>query len=176
MRGHEVQVKGRNQLKKQNPVSKQKMLSKASVSLLGLTTLEGKVVGSRHSAKEFYVRKTNLGGYNRRSPLNFKSVWLEHGYGNKRELESFDWAGKSLTVEVNGEGKRRVAWNKGGLRSSLWVTRDQREHVPSGSPVHKSPMVGSGTQVGLPVFSSLEPTCPMRLEVGESPTVGDSRL
>ena len=44
-----------------------------------------------------------------------------------------DWVGKSLIVEVNGEGKRRVAWKKGGLRNSLWVTRDQREHVPSGS-------------------------------------------
>ena len=146
------------------------------MSLPGPTTLEGRVVGSRRSAKEFYVGKTNPIGYNRRSSLNFKSIWLEHGYGNKRELGNFDWAGKSLTVEVNGEGKRRVAWNKGGLRSSLRVTRDQREHVLSGSRVHKSPMVGSGTQVGLLVFSSPEPIGPMRLEVGESPTVGDLRL
>ena len=37
-------------------------------------------------------------------------------------------------------------------------------------------MVGSnheGTLVGLPVFSGLEPTGPLRLEVGESPTGGD---
>ena len=124
--GHEGQVRGRNLSEKQNPVSKQIMLSEAPVSLLGLAILEGRVVGSRRSAEEFYVGKTNRVGYNKRSPLNFKSVWLEHGYGNKRELGSSDWAGKSLTIEVNGEGKRRVAWNKGGLRNSLLVTRDQR--------------------------------------------------
>ena len=123
VRGHEVQVRGRN-LEKQNPVSKQIMLSEAPVSLLGLAILGGRVVGSWHSAEEFYVGKTNRVGYNKRSPLNFKSVWLEYGYGNKHELGSSDWAGKSLTIEVNGEGKRRVAWNKGGLRNSLLVTRD----------------------------------------------------
>ena len=69
----------------------------------------------------------------------------------------------------------RVAWNKGGLRSSLWVSREQMEHAPSGSWVLKYPMVGSGTQVGL-VISGLEPIGPMRLEVGESLTVGDSIL
>ena len=102
--------------------------------------------------------------------MNFKSNWIEHVYGNKRELDNSDWAGKSLTVEVNGEGKRRVVWNKGGLRSSLWVIRDQREHMPSGSRVHKCPMVDSnqdGSLVGIPVISSLEPTGPLRLEVGE---------
>ena len=76
---------------------------------------------------------------------------------------------------MNGEGKRRVAWNKGGLRSSLWVSREQMEHMPSGSRVLKYPMVGSGTQVGLVIFG-LEPIDPMRLEVGESLTVGDSIL
>ena len=119
MRGHEVQVKGRNQLKKQNPVSKQKMLSKAPMSLPGPTTLEGRVVGSRPSTEEFNVGKTNLVGNKRRSSLNFKSNWIEHVYGKKCELGNSDWAGKCLTVEVNGEGKRMVAWNKGGLRSSL---------------------------------------------------------
>ena len=139
------------------------------MSLLGPATLEGRVMGSWGSAEEFYVGKTNPVGYNRRSLLYFKSNWLEHGFGNKRELGSSDWAGKSLTVEVNGEGKRRVAWNKGGLRSSLWVSREQMEHMPSGSRVLKYPMVGSGTQVGLVIFG-LEPIGPMRLEVGESPT------
>nr|POE99703.1 hypothetical protein CFP56_36046 [Quercus suber]POE99705.1 hypothetical protein CFP56_36048 [Quercus suber] len=40
-------------------------------------------------------------------------------------------------------------------------------------------MVGSnldGTLVSLPVFSGPEPTGPLRLEVGESPTGGDSKL
>ena len=40
-------------------------------------------------------------------------------------------------------------------------------------------MVGSdheGTLVGLPVFSGLEPTGPLRLEVGESPIGGDPIL
>ena len=72
----------------------------------------------------------------------------------------------------------RVAWNKGGLRCSLWVTMDQMEHVSSGSRVHKYPVMGSdqdGTQVGLPVISFPEPTDPSRMEVGESPTLGDLR-
>ena len=89
VRGHEVQVRGRNHPEKQNPVNKQNLLSKASMSLPGSATLEGKVVGSRCSAEEFYVGKTNRVGYNKRSPLHFKSVWLQHGYGNKRELGSF---------------------------------------------------------------------------------------
>ena len=46
MRGHEVQVRGRNQSELQNLVSKRKMLSEASVSLPGPATLEGRVVGS----------------------------------------------------------------------------------------------------------------------------------
>ena len=108
--------------------------------------------------------------------MHFKSVWFEHDYGNKRVLGSSDWVGKSLTVEVNVEGKRRVAWKKGGLRNSLLVTRDQKEYMPSSLRVHQSSLVGSGNQVGLPVFPDLEPTGPMRLEVGESPTVGDPRL
>ena len=66
------------------------MLSEASMSLPGLTSLEGKVVGSWHSTKEFNVGKTNLVGNKRRSPLNFKSNWIEHVYGNKRELGNSD--------------------------------------------------------------------------------------
>ena len=144
MRGHEVQVKGRNQSEKQNPVIKQKILSEVPVSLPGPTTLEGRVVGSRHSTEEFNVGKTNPIGNKRRSPLNFKSNWIEHVYGKKkRELGNSDYAGKILTIEVNREGKMRVAWNKGGLRCSLWVTMDQMEHVSSGSRVHKYPVMGS---------------------------------
>ena len=111
------------------------MLSEAPVSLPGPATLEGRVVGSQCRTEELNFGKTNPVGYKRRSPLNFKSNWTEHVYGNKRELRTCDGAGKSLTVEVNGEGKRRVVWNKGGLRNSQWVIRDQREHVPSGSRV-----------------------------------------
>ena len=48
--------------------------------------------------------------------------------------------------------------------------------MPSGSWVHKSPLVGSGNQVGFLVFSGPEPTGPMRLDVGASPTVEDPRL
>ena len=154
------------------------MLSEAPVSLPGPSTLEARVVGSRRSTEECNVGKTNPVGNKRRSPLNFKSNWIEHVFGKKRELGNSDCAGKSLIVEVNGEGKRRVVWNKGGLRSSLWVSRDQREHVPSDSRVHLNPVVGSdqdGSQVGLPVIFDPEPTGPFRTEVGESPTVGDPR-
>ena len=76
--------------------------------------------------------------------MNFKSNWIEHVYGKKRELRNSDWTGKSLIVEVNGKGKRSVAWRKGGLRSSIWVSRGQRDHMvgsSSVSQVHK-PVVG----------------------------------
>ena len=134
-------------------------------------------MGSQCSAEEFYIGKTNRVGYNKIFPLHFKSVWFEHDYGNKRVLRSSDWVGNNLTVEVNGEGKRRVAWKKGGLRNSLLVTRDQKEYVSSSLRDHHSSLVGSGNQVGLPVFpGGPEPTGPMRLEVGESLIVGDPRL
>ena len=178
MRGHEVQVRGRNQSELQNLVSKRKMLSEASVSLPGPATLEGRVVGSQCRTKELNFGKTNPVGYKRRSPLNFKSNWIDHVYGNKRELGNSDRVEKSLMVEVNREGKRRVVWKNGGLRSSLSVIRDQREHVPS-SWVHNLHMVGSdqdGNLVGFPVLSGLEPTGPMRLQVGVSPTGEDPKL
>ena len=62
-------------------------------------------------------------GNNKRSPLKFKSIWNEHGYGNKRDLRNPDWTSVGLIVEVNRKGKRSVVWNsyKGGLRSSIWV-------------------------------------------------------
>ena len=46
-----------------------------------------------------------------------------------------------------------------GFSNILWWAQDQ-----------------DGTQVGLPVISGPEPTGPMRLEVGESLTMGDLRL
>ena len=45
-----------------------------------------------------------------------------------------------------------------GFSNILWWAQDQ-----------------DGTQVGLPVFSYPEPTGPSRVEVGESPTLGDLR-
>ena len=176
VRGHEVQVRGRNQSVKQNPGIKQKMLSEMPECLPGLTTLEGRVVGARRNIEGLNFGMTNLVGNKRRSSLHFKSNWIEHAYGKKSELENSDWAGKSLTIEVIGEGKRRVVWNKCGLKSSLWVLKDQREHVTRDSRVHKLPRVGSvqdGPLVGLPVTSFPEPTGPSWLEVGESPTIGD---
>ena len=118
---------------------------------------------------------------NKRFLLNFKSNWIEHVYGKKRELRKSDWIGKGLTVEVNGEGKRSVAWNKGGLRSSIWVSRDQRDHMvafSSVSQVHK-PVVGLeqvGSQVGLPLIPFPKPIGPSRMEDCVSPSVGDQRL
>ena len=67
-------------------------------------------------------------------------------------------------------------WNKCGLKSSLWVLKDQREHVTRDSRVHKLPRVGSiqdGPLVGLSVTSFPELTGPRWLEVGESLTIGD---
>ena len=44
----------------------------------------------------------------------------KHAYGKEHDLRHPDWTSEGLTVEVNGEGIRRVAWNynKGGLRHS----------------------------------------------------------
>ena len=49
---------------------------------------------------------------------------------------------------MNEEGKRRVVWNsfKGGLRTSNWVLRSQKDHMvgpPSGSRALKNPVIGS---------------------------------
>ena len=174
--GHEMQVRGRNQSVKQNPGIKQKMLSEVPECLPSPTSLEGRVVGARCSSEGLNFGMTNLVGNKRRSPLHFKSNWIENAYGKTSDLGNSDWTGKSLTIEVIGEGKRRVAWNKGGLKSSLWVSKDQREHVSRVSQVHNLFGVGfvqDGPLVGLPSFP--EPTSPSWWEVGESPTVGDPR-
>ena len=80
--------------------------------------------------------------------MKFNSNWNEFVYGKEHELRNSYWIGEGLIVEVNGEGKRHVAWNsnKGRLRSSKWVTRSRREHVvglSSGSWVQKNLVVGS---------------------------------
>ena len=103
---------------------KQNLLSEKAVRLPGQVTLGGTKVGSQCSTKDFNFGKIYPVGNKRRSPLHFKSIWTEHVYGKKRELRKSDWAGKSLNVEVNREGKRRVAWKKGGVRSSIWVSRN----------------------------------------------------
>ena len=105
-------------------------------------------MGSRRINVEFNLVETNLVGNKRRFPLKFISNLNESVYGKEHELRNSYWTGEGLTVEVNGEGKRHVAWNsnKGGLRSSKWVTRSQREHVvgpSSGLRVQKDPVVGS---------------------------------
>ena len=134
-RGHQVQVRGRNQpyrlsahdkgkwLLGDNKGEKQNLPSETAVSLTGLVTLGGTEVGSQRSKEDFNFGKIYPVGNKRRFPLNFKSNWTEHVYGKKRELRKLDWIGKSLTIEVNGEGKRSVTWKKGGLRSSIWVSR-----------------------------------------------------
>ena len=107
----------------------------------------------------------------------FKSNHFDHVSGNKEELRDSNWKGIGLTVEVNGEGKRHMAWKKGGLKNSIWVSKGQREHVvgPSGSRVHTLPVVGSDQQMGLPVIHFPEPPSPSRLVVGVSPNVGVKR-
>ena len=56
----------------------------------------------------------------------FKSNHFDHVSGNKEELRDSNWKGIGLTVEVNGEGKRHMAWKKGGLKNSIWVSKGQR--------------------------------------------------
>ena len=138
---------GDNKGEKQNPVIEQRMLSEMLVSMLGSTTLGGRDVGSRCINVEFNLGETNPVGNKRRFLLKFDLNWNESAYGKERELRNSYWTGEGLTIEVNGEGKRCVAWNsnKGGLMSSKWVKMSQREHVvgpSSGSQVQKNPMVG----------------------------------
>nr|POF09736.1 hypothetical protein CFP56_21375 [Quercus suber] len=129
-------------------------------------------MGSRCNIEVFNFEKTNPVENKRRSPLNFKSNGFDHVSGNKGELRNSDWTRISLIIEVNGEGKRRVAWKKGGLMSStsIWVSRGQKEHVvgPSGSWVHTLPVVGSNQQVGLLVIPFPKPIGPSRLVVDDN--------
>ncbi|KAF3965975.1 hypothetical protein CMV_009882 [Castanea mollissima] len=85
--------------------------------------------------------------------------------GSRSNTEAFN-VGNSLTIEVTAEGKRRVTWCKAGLRSSLSVSRDQRE--PCGSRANICSEVDldkDGFHVGL----RSEPNGPSRLEVSFSP-------
>ena len=80
-------------------------------------------------------------------------------YGKEFELRKSYWIGEGLTIEVNEEGKRHVTWDsyKGGLRTSKWVTRSQREHVvgpPSGSRVQKILVIGSAQFRGVAGISN----------------------
>nr|POE65407.1 hypothetical protein CFP56_55270 [Quercus suber] len=116
------------------------------VSIPSPTILEGRDMGSQCINVEFNLLETNSVGNKRRFLLKFNSNWNESVYGKEHELRNSYWTREGLTVEVNGEGKRRIAWNsnKGGLRSSKWVKRSQREHVvgpSSGSRVQKNPVV-----------------------------------
>ena len=136
VRGPQVQVKGRHQPKlvsahvkgkmllevnkreKQNPVFEKRL-----VSTSGPMTLGGGEVGSRCINEEFEFGETDTVKEKRRPPLKIHSNWNKHAYGKERELRHLDWAEGGLSVEVNGEGIRRVAWssNKDGLRHSIWV-------------------------------------------------------
>ena len=135
-------------------------------------------MGSWSSTGDFNVGKLFPERNFRRFPLNFKANRTEHDYGKKHELRKSVWTGKSLTIIVNGEGKRSVAWNKGCLKSSILVSRGKRDHVLGSSSVSRvhRPVVGldqADTQVGLP-FPEL--TGPSRKEEWVSPSVGDLRL
>ena len=95
------------------------------MSIPGPTTLGGRDVGSWCIYVEFNLGETNIVGNKRRFLLKLNLNLNESAYGKERELRNSYWTREGLTVEVNGEGKRRVAWNsnKGGSRSSKWVTR-----------------------------------------------------
>nr|POF21294.1 hypothetical protein CFP56_53503 [Quercus suber] len=87
---------------------------------------------------------------------------------------------------MNGEGKRRVAWdcNKGGFNSFKWVIRGQKEHMVGlctncDTQGQVKPVVGSDpccdTTVGLPHLLNLEFTGLIKFEVGESSSLADLR-
>ena len=162
MRGPQVQDRGRNQPNLVNTHDKGKLLlednkrekqnlvfEQRPVSISGPTTLGGREVGSQFINEEFEFGETNTAKKRRRSSLKIHSNWYKHAYGKKRELRHPNCIGGGLTVEVNGEGIRRVAWysNKGGLGNSIWVDSSQKEHVvgpSSGSRVDQNSMVNKG--------------------------------
>lgn len=129
MRGHQVQVKGSNQPHllsindkgklqlgdnkgmKQNRVIEQMMLSEISASIPGPTALGGGEVSSRCINADLNLGEPNPVGNKKRLPLKFNSNLNESLYGKGRELRRSYWTGEGVIVEVNGEGKRRVAWN-----------------------------------------------------------------
>ena len=149
IRGQQVQVRGSNQPHmlsihnkgklqlgdnkgmKQNPVIEQMMLSEIPASIPSPTALGGGKVSSRCINADLNLGEPNPVGNKKRLPLKFNSNLNESLYGKGCELRRSYWIGEGLTVEVNGEGKMRVAWNnnKGGWRSFKWVTRCHKEHV-----------------------------------------------
>ena len=158
MQGYRGKVEDRKQLKQLGTTDKGKMTQLvmnqrfigAKVGDFSVGKPDKMVVGGDRREQGINV-ETELGeqnpvGNNKRSPLKFKSIWNEHGYGNKHDLRNPDWTGVGLIVEVNRKGKRSVVWNsyKGGLRSSIWVNGNQREQVvgPSrGSRAYNNPVV-----------------------------------
>ena len=113
-----------NKIKKHNLVFEQRL-----VSTSGPTTLRGGEVGSRCINEKFESGEIDTVKEKRRSLLKIHSNWNKHAYGKEHELRHPDWTGGGLSVEVNGEGIRHVAWSsiKDGLRYSIWVNSSQRE-------------------------------------------------
>jgi len=131
--------------------------------------LGGGDVGSRCVNVDFKLGEINPGGYKMRFLLRFIPNSNESVYGKERDLRNSCWTGKGLTVEVNGEGKRRVTWdcNKGGLKSFKWVTRGEKLVWGLGP--------NCGTCVGSPNLPILEFLGRIRFEVGESSSLVDPR-
>lgn len=126
VRGHHVQVRGRNQphqlcitdkgktqvaedrLVKPNPEPAQMVLSRIPVGKLCLTALGGGDVSSWCINVDFNFREINLVGNNKKFPLRCSSNSNEFVYGKERDLMNSCWTRKGLTVEVNGGKKRGV--------------------------------------------------------------------
>ncbi|KAL0010938.1 hypothetical protein SO802_006046, partial [Lithocarpus litseifolius] len=203
VRGHQVQARGRNlphlssvsdkgqlhlgEIKgvKQNSVADKLGLNERPVSKPVPLALGGGDEVSRCINADFNLGEKNPVGIKKRFPLKFSSNSNESVYGKERELRKYFWTGKGLIVEVNGEGKRRAAWNhnKGGFKSFQWVTRSQNEHVVGCDNFKETwaqnkEVVGSelnGQQMGFPNLHNSEPIGPVRMAVGESSSLADSR-
>ena len=111
------------------------------MSTSGPMTLGGGELGSRCTNEEFEFGGTNTVIEKGRSPLKIHSNWIKHAYGKERELRHPIWIVGGLSVEVNEEGIRRVAWSstKDGLRYSTCINRSQKGQVvgPSKSRVYQ---------------------------------------
>ena len=112
-----------------------------------------------------------------------------HDKRKKSDVGSFGWAGRSLVVDMDVTGRRRVSWER-KRRDGTWLSDAPRAAgrekatdlsksliwVPKGSKQAVKPFVGLGTSpdlidpnVGLlkPIFSS-----PSTFEVGEGSMAG----
>ena len=112
-----------------------------------------------------------------------------HDKRKKSDVGSSGWAGRSLVVEVDVTGRRRVSWER-KRRNGMWLSDAPRAAgreratdlsksllwVPKGSKRAVKPFVGLGTSpdltdqsVGLlkPIFSG-----PSTFEVGEGSMAG----